>query len=870
MTLRQRHLVFAFVILFVGTAGSFCQKESSDGSGTMIAASQERAHPLDTENNVQQRFVAVHGRRSLVDGYASNGLEVWAYPFQLLSGYRVSFRTEGATSSIRGEEILRRITYAPDSITRIYLGPDFVVREEIFVPLEETVAIFTYQVQSSRTIDIEVHATPVLDLMWPAAIGGQSVAWDNALSAYVLSEPALGYTAWAGAPDWVAHDDTGNRTVGGTGESGIGFTLRPDNAGYARVFVALNPPHTSDTGALMRGLIRDRAKLEAEATTHYAELEAHALRIETPDQKVNEALAWSETSLDQAWVCNPQLGCGIVAGYGPSRMGRRPQYAWFFAGDGLVATDALVSEGEYARAREELAFVLRWQNAKNGMIWHELSQSAGFLDWVGKYPYMYPHVDITFQFLGTLERYVTASGDIAFIRERWGAIKAAYAYCRSLIDAADGLPRIPANRMAGDEQDRESDDLGLSASWVAASQSFAHLATLTDHLAEAEEAKKANSLAKATIAGRYWNSEQSFWVQGHTSAGKALPERRSSPAEALALNVFSTQQVASIRDQLASSSFQTDWGTRTVGAGSAGYDPESYAKGSVFALHTADVAQAYWFAHRPATAQQIWNSLLPWFSLDSLGHVDEVLSGNLYRPQIESVPEQTWSPAGFLNSAVHGLLGLEVDSVSRRIVFAPHLPVAWRDVSIANIRMADTSVGLSLRRVADGFILQIDNPGTSFHLEFAPEIPLGSVLSKADMNHKLVHAALHKYPQDQHASVDLDVSHGESELHLGFTEGVSMDVPSPQTLIGDPSVGLHIVSVSLEDRVLTITAEVRLDSASSIDLHTSWRVSGGQESHVREIGNNVYELTFQGRDLSAGGTSNYARATAKVSFMPAH
>ena len=248
----------------------------------------------------------------------------------------------------------------------------------------------------------------------------------------------------------------------------------------------------------------------------------------------------------------------------------------------------------------------------------------------------------------------------------------------------------------------------------------------------------------------------------------------------------------------------------------------------------------------------------------------EVLSGNLYRPQIESVPEQTWSPAGFLNSAVHGLLGLEVDSVGRRIVFAPHLPFAWREVSVTNVRLADASVGLALRRDRDGFVLKIDNPTTPFHLEFAPEIPLGSVLGKADMNHQQITAMPRKYPQDQHASVETDVPHGDSELHLGFTEGVSIDVPSTQTLIGDSSAGLHLVSVSLEDRVLTIVADVPQDRDSRVDLHTGWTIANGQESTVRKVADDSYALIFKRREPISESTPKYVRSTAKVQFDPTH
>ena len=130
---------------------------------------------------------------------------------------------------------------------------------------------------------------------------------------------------------------------------------------------------------------------------------------------MNQQLAWAQVALDQAWVCNDVLGCGLVDGYGPSRaVYRRPQYAWFFAGDALIAIDALLNTGEYDRAREALAFIARYQDASTGMVWHELSQSADPADRAAKYPYMFVHVDITFQYLITVERYVAASGDSGF------------------------------------------------------------------------------------------------------------------------------------------------------------------------------------------------------------------------------------------------------------------------------------------------------------------------------------------------------------------------------------------------------------------------------------------------------------------------
>ena len=313
---------------------------------------------------------------------------------------------------------------------------------------------------------------------------------------------------------------------------------------------------------MVEQLAAHEAALEQQAAAHYAALVRDTLQIETPDEEVNRALMWAEISLDQAWVCDPDLGCGLVAGYGPSRSARRPQYAWFFAGDGLIADDGLLAAGEYDRARAELEFILKYQDRKTGMIWHELSQSAGYIDWAGKYPYMFVHVDITFQFLSALRRYVEASGDIDFAKQHWSAIKSAYMYCQSVIDPATSLPRIPPDKEGGNEQDRESDELSLSAAWLEASSAFAKLAGWTAHPEEAARAGHAIEPARVSIAARYWDNGRQFWISGHTDSGKEIFDERSQPMELISQHVFSSQQNKILLDKVASSKFQTDWGSR--------------------------------------------------------------------------------------------------------------------------------------------------------------------------------------------------------------------------------------------------------------------------------------------------------------------
>src|ERR1700761_3741434 len=141
------------------------------GTSPPPAASTSPAPSLDsltwsTDSTQPYRFLAVHGRRSAMFGYSEQGLEAWAYPTQILRSYFPSFRPRDDSSAIDGLTILRRVIYRPDSVTRIYVGPEFVVRERIFVPIDAPGAIVTYEVNGERPVDIVIHFVPVLALRW--------------------------------------------------------------------------------------------------------------------------------------------------------------------------------------------------------------------------------------------------------------------------------------------------------------------------------------------------------------------------------------------------------------------------------------------------------------------------------------------------------------------------------------------------------------------------------------------------------------------------------------------------------------------------------------------------------------------------------
>jgi glycogen debranching enzyme len=802
---------------------------------------------LTTDAVAPRRFVAVHGRRALIDGYAGSGLEVWAYPVQLIQNYRIGFQPQGMTSEIPGATVLRRIIYRPNEIVRIYIGPDFLVWEKLFVPLNKPDVILTYTVESRNPVDIIVHFVPVLNLMWPAGIGGQDVTWGPTSSGYMLSEQTHRFSAVVGSTAIVAHDEILNRADSSSAQGSLAFTIRPSGSSSSRtavVVVASSDGNAASLNTLVKTLTDTASELEKEAVSHYADLRSSIVQIETPDVTLNQDFAWAEVALDQAWVCNPYLGCGLVAGYGPSRGARRPQYAWFFAGDAMVAVRALLSAGEYTRAREALEFIAKYQDPKTGMIWHEMSQSAGLIDWTGKYPYMFVHVDISFQYLNTVAAYVAASGDKKFLQDHWQSVSAAYRYCQSLIDARDDLPHIPPGKEGGDEQDRMSDELTLSASWIEASKSFVDMATWMGDATQATQAMQASEKARESAATRYWDPKSEFWIDGHSPSGKEIVNRSSSGNVVIVQHLFSQQQQQSLLDQLASPSFQTDWGTRSTATNSSVFNPDSYAKGSVWAVGTAEMAMAFWAGHRPIAALSIWSGLIPWSSLDSLGHMDEVLAGDYYHEQTESVPEQTWSSASFFQTAVQGLLGLRVNALQDQINFSPHLPADWNTVSVRKIQLPQSKITLIWTRTNNGSELEAVNSGPPVHLVYSPEIPLGSKLTGAILNGKPIHAGLENHSQDTHATVDLDLPHGTSHLSLAYSGGISLLLPRTHPLLGNSSRAMKVIGVKLHRNTYIVDAQIDADNASSFELRTDRKVLAVHNATWKAISSHTYALTI--------------------------
>ena len=703
-------------LLVLGRLGSAQESHSAGAAAKSQAVSDLPV--WSTTLTQPNRYISAHGIRGFAGGYSEDGLEFWSFPLQLVSGYHVSFLRPEA-SPVWAIGLLTSVEVDPLGVTRIYTAPDFRVRERITTHAEDPGVVVRFTVEGGSELSIQVHFQPSLNLMWPAGIGGQETSWEQEARGFLLSEPSQKFKALISSPEATQHSEPNNDRRGSDFHRSMLLTLEPRPCAGGRcatLVFAGQSEKSEDVHATTASLLSLSEASAARDAKRYDSPET--VKVTTPDAEVNRSMAWAQIALEQAWTCNPRLGCALVAGYGPSHGSRRPQYAWYFAGDGLLATQALLREGNYKRAAEELDFLYRYQNLENGMMWHEISQSAGFLNWAKDYPFLYIHVDITFDFLTVLAEYDRTTGDQAFLSRHWPATLKAYQYCLSTLDKGDGLPRVPADKISGNEQDRLTDELTLSAAWVKAAHAMSELAAAMHDEALSRESEAASLRARASLRSRYWDNSAHRWISGFTRSGKAAESTSGADLAAIASGASTPEQTSTTLDLLLTPPYLTSWGLRSKPSTAPDYDPSGYAKGSVWAFATAGAAETMWQRHRSDSANTLWRSLVPWQSADSLGHMHEVMSGSFFTPQRESVPEQTFSSAAFLSAGIHGMLGLESDGRKNVLHFAPQVPASWQWLRVEHLRVGKSVVDIEWHSENGHFTADLRNGGPMFHLSW--------------------------------------------------------------------------------------------------------------------------------------------------------
>ncbi len=556
----------------------------------------------------------------------------------------------------------------------------------------------------------------------------------------------------------------------------------------------------------------------------------------------------------------------------------RPQYAWFFGGDALINTWALEAAGDHSLACDAVRFIQKYQKKDTGEIFHELSQSAGLIDWFKDYPYGYRHTDSSALYLVAFRNLYYSSGDLEFLRSSWDSLRAAYNYLVSRIDSSDGLVTIPPGGWGGDETIGEQvvKDVYLESMWVAGGDDFAELATRVGERQLADEARARADKARASLLSKLWNPKRNFFFYGFNGRGELLTQELGQPNWGIWLGVFDPDKAEGALDRMAHANWEADWGLRSIPSDDPLYIGESYGHGSVWPLGTGAQALAFFRYHRPLQGNPLWRALVAQSFLNSLGHVAEVFSGEYYRELDVSVPEQIWSSGMVITSTLRGLLGLDRNAPMAQLSFAPHLPPNWPEVRLRNLKVGLSNVNLEMQQSDAEVRLRVENSGPPVEILFSPEIPLGSKALQATLNSKRLPVTLQSHVHDAHAEVKFSAQ-ARIELVIQFVPGVRVWVPEAALHIGDASRGLKILSSKLEGRSFRAEVEGRPGACSSFVLSTPWQVNQVNGGKVSSHNGNLWQFIVSPQadacatsvdSIAGNNLTSYQSWSFQVEFAP--
>ncbi len=199
-------LAFSLWGLALPAVGSGAARAAATAAGPAVpagAVARFRIEPTDIElARPAQPFTYFDkaGRRFALLATEGGAFEAWAYPLKILRGFEFSFLLGSSTQPIQGRDIVRTVSVDPAVTTLTFAYQSFTVRAHYVTSVREPGALILLEVDATEPLTIVCSFLPVLQPMWPAGLGGQYAAWDDALKAYLISEPTRKNHGFVGSP----------------------------------------------------------------------------------------------------------------------------------------------------------------------------------------------------------------------------------------------------------------------------------------------------------------------------------------------------------------------------------------------------------------------------------------------------------------------------------------------------------------------------------------------------------------------------------------------------------------------------------------------------------------------------------------------
>jgi glycogen debranching enzyme len=821
------------------------------------------------------RYMEASGQRASFLGREDGSFEAWVYPLKVLHDFSLSFGVAAYADPIPGASLASSVDIRPESSTVRYSHASFTVDATWLVPIDAPGGLVLLDIDTSEPLTIVVKFRPDLKPMWPAALGGQYSYWDDGTKAYVIGEGSGKNNALVGCPlGLTPPEQPAHNLPDAPSQFSIRVTPEVARKGLVPIVITAANERLDVVKKQYATLIASAGEAYRKSAEHYRHLRDDMTSMESPDKRMDLALEWGKVALDKGFVCNPHLGCGLIAGLGPSGTTERPGFGWFFGGDAFINSWAMTAYGDFETVKQSLE-VLRKRQRTDGKMMHELSQGAGYIRWFEDYPYGYYHADTTALYIIGVSDYVKASGDAALARDFWPSLRKAYDYCVSTDEDGDGLMDNTKAGLAAVETGtlRSRDvltDVFLGAAWTEAASAMVSLAQIAEP-AFVPTARAAFEKASASLNRRFLDDQGRRVFFAVMKDGKGQAEQTVWPAFGIWRGVFASARPAidGTLDELAGSGIGTDWGARMLSRESRLYQPLSYNNGAVWPFLSGFAGLALYSERRGEAAWSYLDGTANLTFLESRGYAPELLSGDRLRTVDAAVPHQLFATTGFVSMLLRGMLGVReatgirpsasteasetirdeaaenaMGQPASAMRLAPQLPPGWHYLHVKNLHWHDAVFDLDLEEHGDSLSLRLTPRKGAVPLYVELPLPPGAEWLPAKRE-RFMRMATVDTSRGVWLHASLMLSRPET-FTLRYRPGIVLVPVHEEMRLGDASHRLRIIDTSFAGDTYKATVQGLAGRSYRLRIDTPLDVTSieGAREVGRDGGDRVIEVEF--------------------------
>ena len=723
-----------------------------------LAAQQDYAAPIlagisNHGRNQDEPYVTAGDRSYLIGTQGGNFPDLgghvpgemgglWVHPVKVVDGFWARI-TETSTDQVVPLSESKEFVNYPYGGRFIY-GPaldDLEVERFQFAPdgHEGVVVQYTFRNASGskRELDFEFAVKTDLSPVWFSEKLGisdapDSVSWLPAKNLFVARDTENPWFAVWGAAQAPGGEPVARpkpittRGKGVTAASRHRVSIDPRGTSTLTFVIAGSPTSRTAAENAYLYLSKNHARLLEEKKARYASIINRAA-ITIPDKRLQEVYNW--VRINTEWLVRdvPGTGRGLGAGL--------MEYPWWF-GTETYSLQALIATGDVDLAKQTLR-LLRDHSTRtngNGRIVHELTTN-GAVSNPG-------NTQETAQFILTLGRLVQSTADLAFAKEMYPAMKQGLHWLLTEVDTNGNLFPEGYGIM-------EVLGLNVEVIDVAVYTQQALLATskVAGLLGERDAARRYRQLADELVV----KINERFWIEDQVSYGDFYGTR----AQAVAVADGAIRQIdlkgedKTPKDNEAIAHYErlkARW-ARMPDTTRAWITNENWVISTPLEMGIAPRDRALRLLDRirkenvgeygpflSAVEEQRMMTIATGVqsvaegkygrTAEAMWYVDKIVrtfNRKLPGSISEMMPDWgcftiAWTSYGIVVPLIQHIFGIQADAVNKTVVFDPHLPAGWENISIDDLPIGANVISFSRSKTVRGieYVVEAKQNGWSF------------------------------------------------------------------------------------------------------------------------------------------------------------